>query len=181
MSPPKLIELNRAEFITIDTVGPPGQRTFFLQATQDETLITLVIEKEHAAALSIAIRGLLEQLGQGQAGTEHDELLPINLDLIHPVRPLFRVGRLGLGYDETQDRLIIMAEELTEEGKEQQGTQVHIWGDRTQMTALAHQAAITVASGRPICQLCGEPIDAGEEHVCIKGNGRKRLYKPDGS
>jgi uncharacterized repeat protein (TIGR03847 family) len=176
MSPPELIELDRPDFITIDTVGPPGQRTFFLQAAEGDTLITLVIEKEHAAALSIAIRSLLEQLGHSQAETT-DQPAPANLDLIHPFKPLFRVGQLGMGYEEAEDMIVIMAEELVEEG--QQGTRVHIWGNRDQMRALAQQAAIVVASGRPMCPLCGEVIEPGEEHVCVKGNGRKRLYKSE--
>ncbi len=176
MSLPEPIELGAADFITIDTIGPPGQRTFYLQAAEGDTLITLIIEKEHAAALSIAIRGLLEQLGPDQAEAG-DELMSVNLDLVHPVEPLFRVGQLGMGYDETQDMIVIMAEELTEE--DQQGTRVHIWGNRVQMRALAHQAATVVASGRPICPLCGEVMEVDEEHVCIKGNGRKRLYKSE--
>ena len=64
MSLPEPIELGHADFITIDTVGPPGQRTFFLQAAEGDMLITLIIEKEHAATLSIAIRSMLEQLNQ---------------------------------------------------------------------------------------------------------------------
>ena len=48
MSLPELIELSEVDFITIDTIGPPGQRTFYLQAAQGNTLITLIIEKEHA-------------------------------------------------------------------------------------------------------------------------------------
>ena len=179
MSPPELIELGRVDFITINTIGPPGKRTFFLQAAQGNTLITLIIEKEHAAALSIAIRGLLEQLSEGEAEIK-DEPEPANTDLIHPMEPLFRVGQMGLGYDEAQDMVIIMVEELTQEG-ERRGTRVHIWGSRIQMAALARQAAVAVASGRPVCPLCSEPIDPGEEHVCVKGNGRKRLYKTDGN
>ena len=176
MSLPELIELDRPDFITIDTIGPPGQRTFFLQAMEGDTIITLIIEKEHAAALSIAIRSLLEQLSQGQAETT-EEAAPVNLDIIQPVRPLFRVGQLGMGYDEAQDMIVIMAQELTEE--EQQGTKVHIWGNRVQMKALAQQAATVVAAGRPVCPLCGEVIEIDEEHVCVKGNGRKRLYKSE--
>lgn len=179
MNQPELIELSQVDLLTIDAIGPPGQRTFFLQAAQGDTLITLIIEKEHAAALSIAIRGLLEQLSQGKAETE-DDPASVNLDLVHPVEPLFRVGRLGLGYGETQDMIVIMAEELTEE-EEQQGSRVHIWGSRVQMEALAHQAATVVAAGRPICPLCGELIEVDEKHVCIKDNGRKRLYKSDES
>ncbi|MFQ6102281.1 MAG: DUF3090 family protein [Anaerolineae bacterium] len=172
MGQPETIELSQADFITIDTIGPPGQRTFYLQAAQGEMLITLIIEKMHAAALSIAIGNILKQLG------EIDEPEPASLDLIQPVEPLFRVGKLGLGYNHVQDMLVVVAEELvTEEG--QQAARVHIWASPAQMAALARKAATAVAAGRPICPLCREPMDPGEKHVCVRGNGRKRLYEPD--
>ena len=167
-----MIELSRVDFVTIDTVGPPGERTFYLQAAQDDMLITVVIEKEHAAALSIAIRGILEQLGEAE-----DESESVSRDLVHPVEPLFRVGHVGLGYDEELDMLVIMVEELV--GEDEQGTKVHIWASRVQMAQLARKAAVAVASGRPICPLGGVVMDAGEKHICVKGNGRKRLYRTD--
>lgn len=167
MGLPELIEMSRADFITIDTIGPPGQRTFYLQATQDDMLITLIIEKEHAAAMSVAVSGLLERLGETEG-----EPAPLSVDLLHPIEPLFRVGRLGLGYDQTRDMIVVMAEELVEEGAEHR-TRVYIWASRAQMAALARKAAIAVASGRPICFLCGEPIQPDEKHVCVRGNGRK--------
>lgn len=171
MRPPERIELSRVDFITIDTIGPPGQRTFYLQAAQEDTLITLIIEKEQAAAMVIAISGVLERLGEAEGEPE-----PGGLDLIQPVEPLFRVGQLGLGYDQIRDMLVVVAKELTTEEK-QRGAQVRIWASRAQMAALAHKAAIVVASGRPTCLLCGEPINPDEEHVCVRGNGRKRLYE----
>ena len=170
---PELIELSRADFVTIDTIGPLGQRTFYLQAAQDDMLVTLIIEKEHAAAISVAISGLLEQLGEAEG--EHEFA---SLDLIHPVEPLFRVGRLGLGYDEKRDMLVVMAEELATE-EEQEVTKVRIWASRVQMASLARRAAIAFASGRPLCPLCSEPIQPDEQHVCVRGNGRKRLYEVD--
>jgi uncharacterized repeat protein (TIGR03847 family) len=97
---------------------------------------------------------------------------------MHPVEPLFRVGRLGLGYDETRDMLVVTAEELAEEEKPHTA-RVHIWASRAQMAALARKAAIAVVSGRPICPLCGETIDTGEQHVCVRGNGRKRADAAD--
>jgi uncharacterized repeat protein (TIGR03847 family) len=170
MSLPEMIELSRVDFVTIGTIGQPGERTFYLQAAQDDMLITVVIEKEHAAALSIAIRGMLEQLEETEDDSE-----AVSRDLVYPVEPLFRVGHVGLGYDEELDMLVIMVEESTTEDK--QGTKVHIWASRVQMAQLARKAAIAVASGRPICPLCGEAMNPGEEHICVKGNGRKRLYQ----
>ena len=167
MRMPELIELSQVDFITIDTIGPPGQRTFYLQAAQDDMLITMIIEKEQAAAMSVAISNVLERLGETGDEPELD-----SLELIHPVDPLFRVGRLGLGYDEEKDMLVITAAELVPE-EEQEGTRVHIWASRAQMASLARKAAIAVSSGRPICSLCGETIETGKQHVCVRGNGRK--------
>ena len=179
MSLPREIELSSADFCTIDTIGPPGERTFYLQVAQGDTLITMIIEKEHAAALSIAIGGLLEQLGEREL-EDAEEGAPFDMELIQPVEPLFRAGQLGLGYDETRDMIVIVAEELVAEG-EPEGTKVRVWGSRMLMAAVAEKAAAVVASGRPLCPLCAEPIEADEPHVCVRGNGRKQIFRVDGS
>ena len=173
MSPPELIELNHADFIAIDTIGPPGQRVFYLQAAQNDTLITLIIEKEQATAIAVAIGNVLRRLGWSEDAPE-----PASLDLLQPVSPLFRAGQLKLGYDEARDMLVVVAEELTRGG--QPKTRVHIWASLAQMAALAHQAAATVSSGRPVCPLCHEATNPGEKHVCERGNGRKRMYADAG-
>jgi uncharacterized repeat protein (TIGR03847 family) len=170
MNQPEWIELNQADFITVDTIGPPGQRTFYLQAAQDDLVITLVIEKEQAAAIAVAIGGALQQL---EAIDEEVDLS--GLDLVPPIEPLFRVGKLELGYDQERDMLVIAAEELTAE--DEHGGRVRIWARHEQMAALARKAAVAVAAGRPICPLCDEVIEPDEEHVCVRDNGRKRLYE----
>jgi uncharacterized repeat protein (TIGR03847 family) len=169
MNQPEWIELSHADFITLDTIGPPGQRTFYLQAAQDELVVTLIIEKEQAAAIAVAIGGALQQLE-----VIDEEVDLSGLDLILPIEPLFRVGKLELGYDQERDMLVIAAEELTEG---EQGGRVRIWARHEQMAALARKAAVAVAAGRPICPLCDEIIEPDEEHVCVRDNGRKRLYE----
>jgi uncharacterized repeat protein (TIGR03847 family) len=171
MNQPEWIELSRADFITVDAVGLPGQRVFYLQAAQGDLVVTLIIEKEQAAAIAVAVSGALQQLNV----TFEEEADFAGLDLITPVEPLFRVGQLELGYDQERDMLVIAAEELTEE--EGQGDRVRIWARHEQMAALARKAAVVVASGRPICPLCDEVIEPDEEHVCVRDNGRKRLYE----
>jgi uncharacterized repeat protein (TIGR03847 family) len=170
MNQPEWIELSHADFITIDTIGPPGQRTFYLQAAQDEMLITLIIEKEQAAAIAVAIGGALQQLDVAEEESDLSDL-----DLIPPIQPLFRVGKLELGYDQERDMLVIALEELVAE--EEQGSRVRIWARHEQMAALARKAAIAVAAGRPICPLCDEVLEPDEAHVCVRDNGRKHLYE----
>jgi len=163
---PDLIELRRADFLTIGTVGEPGQRTFFLQAAQDDLVVSLVIEKEQATALAIGISNVLSDAGTLEDMDQHERM-----ELIHPIRPLFRVGRFSLGQDERRNMFVIVAGALVPE--DEPATTVRIWGTRDQMLALAREAVIAVASGRPLCPLCHEIMDPGEEHVCVRGNGRK--------
>ncbi len=166
-------DLNPVTHITIDTVGPPGRRTFFLQASQGLTLVSLIIEKEHAYALAIAVRQLLEQLGEDLSDLEATE---VDLELKEPLIPAFRVGQLGLGYDDTEDLLVVVAQELTGEGEEEMAAVARFWATRRQMGALSEHALQVVAAGRPICPLCGEPMDLDnpEGHFCPRKNGRQR-------
>lgn len=172
MSQPEWIELSQVDFITIDTIGEPGERTFYLQTVQDELVVTLIIEKEQAAALAIATGSALDQLGEPIGEPDLS-----GMDLIQPIEPLFRAARLELSYDQARDMFIILAEG-TESGEGMIGG-VQIWVSREMMSALARQAAVAVSSGRPICPLCGEPLNLGEEHVCVRDNGHKRLYQVD--
>jgi uncharacterized repeat protein (TIGR03847 family) len=174
MNEPQSIKLDQIEFITIDTIGPPGRRTFYLQAIQQELIITVIIEKEHASAIAIAIESVLEQLGIPR---ETPQIA--GMDLIQPVQPLFRVGQLRLGYDQERDMLIISAEALTQ-GAES-GAIVQIWVGQELMEPLAHKAAAVVAAGRPTCPLCHEIINPDEEHVCVRENGKKKIFTPDGT
>lgn len=171
--PPQFIGLGQVDFVTIGTKGPPGQRTFYLQAAQGELVISLIIEKEQAAALSVGLHQLLSELG----GLPEHEALPTDLDLREPVHPLFRVGDLSLGYDASKDSILIVARALPAGPEEEQDTsEVHLWGSRAQMFALAERAMEAVSAGRARCPLCHEPMEPGQRHVCARGNGSKRLY-----
>lgn len=167
---PQFLALSQVDFITIGTVGPPGRRTFYLQASQGDLLVSMVIEKEHAAALSLGIYELVQQLG----GIEEGALLPADMELREPLRPLFRVANLGLGYDEEKDAIVVVAHAL---GGEEEGEypEVHLWGSQAQMFALSQQAAEVVAAGRPRCPLCDEPMMPGERHVCVRDNGHGKF------
>ena len=56
----ELVDFNPVSRITIGTVGPPGQRTFLLQASQGTTDVTLKLEKEQAKTLASSILELLD-------------------------------------------------------------------------------------------------------------------------
>lgn len=165
-------DLNPVSHVTIDALGPPGQRTFFFQASQGLMVVTLVMEKEQARALAAAIDQLLEQVG---APTEEESQVG-DLHLLEPINPEFRIGQMGLGYEANLDRVIVIIQELLseEEAAEREPMVARFWMSKAQAKALSERASAVVAAGRPTCPLCGNPIDPNG-HFCPPSNGHHRL------
>ena len=162
-----LYDLNPVSHITAGAIGEPGKRTFFIQGQQGASVVTLVSEKEQIVALSRGIDEILERLGvSGQAIQMTEE----EMELAEPVEPVFRIGQLGLGYDQSSKLLVMVAYELPEEENPALVNVVRFWATPEQMRKLARHAAVLIAAGRPLCVLCGRPIDP-EGHFCPKRNG----------
>ena len=157
-------DLGSVDRLTVGTVGPPGQRIFYLQAGAGAQVMTLRLEKTQVAALVAYLTAMLADLpAPGE--------LPADMDLVEPVVAEWVVGALGVTYDEVTDRILVLAEELVEEGDEG-GASARVLATREQIAALAAHGAEVVASGRPPCQLCGQPLDP-EGHVCVRLNGHR--------
>lgn len=158
-------EVPEAEHLTAGAVGPPGQRIFYLQAANEGQVISLRLEKAQVAALVVYLKALLADLPPA-------EERPTDLDLIEPVVAEWVVGSLGVSYDEGSDRVVLVAEELVEEGDD--GARARITATRGQIAALCDHGAAIVAAGRPPCPLCGQPLDP-EGHTCPRLNGHRSL------
>lgn len=163
-----LYDFNPVTRINTGAIGEPGHRVFYLQGRQGTSLVTLQAEKEQINSLSSGIRELLEKLGDHLP--EEGGVGVMNSSLEEPLEPLFRIGQLGLGYDQEHDLLVIVAYEATVEENPDSVNVVRFWAGREQMASLAGQAANAVAGGRPVCVLCGKPIDP-EGHFCPRRNG----------
>jgi uncharacterized repeat protein (TIGR03847 family) len=159
--------------ITTDAIGEPGKRVFYLQAQNDEQLVTLIVEKQQVQSLAIGVEQFLQDLQNQhpdipQASPDYSES---EMYLEKPIDPAFRVGQLGLGYDEDADLLILVARELSNEETESEvGSVARFWCTRSQIRALCHWGLEVASRGRPICGNCGQPIDK-DGHFCPKSNG----------
>ncbi len=172
------IDLNPVDFVTVGTIGPKGQRVFYLQAGQDAQLVSMVVEKEQTWALSEALRELLDDLDKRRMTTTTVDMSLMDMDLHEPIEPVFRVSRMGLGFDEDNDRVVLIMQELmigegdlpeTDDGEEDDDdldstglepllpdpedesdrpSVVRLWCSREQMRALSIQAADIVKAGR---------------------------------
>ena len=68
--PRTIYDLKPLSRMTADAVGLPGQRTFYIQARDNDRLFTLLCEKEQVAALATGIDQLLEELDEKNPDTE---------------------------------------------------------------------------------------------------------------
>lgn len=164
------IELNPVSYVTIGTIGPPGQRTFYLQGGRGSETISLTIEKEQATMLANSLETFLAELEEKHPAEtrDGDESVLQDMRLREPVEALFRVGNMGMGFNESSNQIVLVAYELVDEDDEPDV--VSLWASRSQMRALVARAREMVASGRPICGNCGRPMDPNG-HFCPNRNG----------
>ena len=169
-----LADFNPVSRITIGAVGPPGERIFLLQASQGTSTITLKLEKEQAKVLASSILELLEELEDKypRPQARFDKPLSSDLMLQEPIEPVFVIGRIGLGYDQNEDLIILVVQEIEFEGGGKPAT-ARFWATRGQMRALGDHTLEVASQGRPICPLCDAPIDP-DGHFCPRSNGHER-------
>jgi uncharacterized repeat protein (TIGR03847 family) len=174
-------ELDPVTRLTTDAVGEPGQRTFYLQAADARgDQVTLLVEKEQVRRLAENLETWLPELAAGRpedpveaAAAEAGELA-----LAEPLEPDFRVGQLSLSYDPERDRVLVIATELQIEDEDDDPleapdpAEVRLLVTRAQLRVLARHGAQVVARGRPLCPLCGNPLDP-TGHICPAQNGHR--------
>jgi uncharacterized repeat protein (TIGR03847 family) len=171
---PTEYDLDRVDFITVETIGPAGQRVFHLQAGQNDQLMTLIIEKEQATALAESVTNLLSEIGERYSKpTDEPELRRFDLELHEPILPTFRVSQMGLGYDADTDQVVLIVNELVPEDAGDEPRVARFAATRDQMAALALHTQQVVSGGRPICGNCGRPMDP-EGHFCPQSNGHRK-------
>lgn len=147
---------------TTGAVGQPGQRTFYLQATEGPARTSVKLEKQQVAALAEYLAGLLHDLPP-------PDRVPPAPDLEDPGVPDWTVGTIGVAYDNDRDRIVIVADELVPEDDDEPGETMRVAVTRAQVRALIERAEELMAGGRPPCRVCGAPMDP-EGHACPRAN-----------
>lgn len=167
------------------TVGEPGDRTFYLQASAEARLISVTLEKQQLVVLSERIGSLLDEV-QSRFGADVPEEVPDDMvdtePLDVPVEEEFRVGTMGLGWDAETDAVVVELLAITEgeidesvvlDDTEEGPDAVRVFLSPVQARAFAARADRVIAAGRKPCPLCGEPLDP-DGHICPRQNGYRR-------
>lgn len=171
------LDLNPIQHITADSIGQPGHRIFYLQGWRetDPQPVTIIIEKLQLQTLASGLVQILDEVARQnpnlpELSATYDEE---KMHIIPPVDPMFRAGEMGLGYDAGNDLIVILAREIVMEGGDpEQAAVVRFWCSRQQARRLAAWCDEVANRGRPICPLCGQPMEP-EGHFCPKKNGHK--------
>ena len=148
------------EMLTVGTLGPRGQRVFYLQCRAEGELVSLKFEKQQAAALAEYLDRVMGQLPEADEGAP-----PADLDMREPVVEAWTIGSMGIAYDEHADRVILVAEELVED-EDTAGASARFALSRAQVIALVARARAVVASGRPPCPYCLRPLEPSNGDWC---------------
>lgn len=191
---PVVHEFDPPERFVAGTVGPPGQRTFFLQARAGARVTSVALEKQQVAVLAERIDELLDDV---MASPDNTALIPavapLDLDdtepLEQPIQEEFRAGTMTLAWDSTAQRIVIEVFPFTEDavvGDDDADEEIiELELDRepdeiflVRITpgaarAFAKRAESVVEAGRPTCPFCGNPIDP-DGHLCVRANGFRR-------
>jgi uncharacterized repeat protein (TIGR03847 family) len=157
-------------------IGQPGDRTFYLQVRQGSAVISVSLEKTQVAALAGHVAELLDALEVAPvASSAYTDQAPLD----EPVGELFRAGALALAWNADAKRVVIEAQPLDESAayrevpdEDPDGPdllRVSIGPDHAR--GFVARAADVVASGRPLCPFCGQPLEA-TGHFCPRSNGQ---------
>jgi uncharacterized repeat protein (TIGR03847 family) len=170
-------EFDWPDRVLIGTVGLPGSRTFYLQVRSGAKVVSVSLEKQQSALLAEKIDEILDQLRETEGNPfSVPSTTPIELvdndPLELPLAEEFRTGVMSLGWDPSTVQIVIEAsplpdelddelEALPEEPAEVLLVRLPVGAAR----AFAKRTREVVGEGRPICTICGNPIDPdGHDH-----------------
>ncbi|KQV14986.1 MULTISPECIES: DUF3090 domain-containing protein [unclassified Kitasatospora] len=181
---------DQPERFVVGTVGQPGARAFFLQASARGRITSVLLEKAQVAALAERVDQVLDEaLRRSDGEADIPAVAPAELidsaPLDLPLEEEFRVGTMALAWDGTDERLVVEAQAVTE--AEEQGEEdtaafedeengpdllrVRLSGAMARV--FAKRALDLVAAGRKPCPFCNLPLDP-EGHLCPRANGYRR-------
>ncbi len=172
------------------TVGPPGQRTFFLQARAGTRIVSVALEKQQVQALAERIDELLDEVMSSELNEAMiPAVAPLGLDdaepLEQPIEEEFRAGTMTLSWDPGDERVVIEVfpyseaavvtpDQVDEDFEEPEPEEVFLVRlPPGPARAFVKRAEQVLDAGRPSCPFCGNPIDP-DGHLCVRANGFRR-------
>jgi uncharacterized repeat protein (TIGR03847 family) len=178
----RIFQFERPDRFCTGTVGQPGQRTFFLQASQGERVAAVVLEKVQVSLLAERLTAVVEELQRRglvpeQVAAQGDDEHP----LATPLREEFRVGSMTIAWDGSRGDEDDEDDEDEDDEEEEEDDEVpddapvgpdvlRVRLSPQMALGFSRRATRVVAAGRPPCPFCGQPLDP-TGHLCPRRNG----------
>ncbi|GAA2235824.1 MULTISPECIES: DUF3090 domain-containing protein [Kitasatospora] len=182
---------DQPERFVAGTVGQPGQRAFYLQASTRGRITSVLLEKAQVMALAERVDQVLDEALRRSGGSasipaiapaELIDTAPLDL----PLEQEFRVGTMALAWDSADECLVVEAQAMVEDEGEDEEADERLFEDeehgpdmlRVRLSGamarvFAKRALDLVAAGRKPCPFCNLPLDP-EGHLCPRANGYRR-------
>jgi uncharacterized repeat protein (TIGR03847 family) len=145
--------------VMVGVRGEVGSRLFLLQVREGRRLVIVKCEKIQLAALAEWLSQVLLELGR----PGH---LPDDFALEPEYEADFVAGDIAVSLDEEAKAIDVMMESLEEDDS------LSVRLSREWAAGLAIAIVRLVEAGRPLCPLCGGPLDP-KGHDCPRTNGHK--------
>jgi uncharacterized repeat protein (TIGR03847 family) len=173
--PAQVFEYDPPDRFVAGTVGEPGQRTFYLQASGGGRVTSVALEKQQVAALAERVDEILDEVLRRSGGVGAPAVAPTALQdrapLDNPVVEDFRVGTLALVWDGDAGVLVIEAHAtvLVEDSEDDVGLTDQPGDDPADLAATA-AAAAGAAGG------ADEDVEAGDVLRVRLGPAQARAF-----
>jgi len=116
---PQVFEYDQPDRFVAGTVGEPGQRTFYLQASDRGRVTSVVLEKQQVAALAERLDELLDEVLRRSGGTAVPAVAPTATDdrapLEVPLAEEFRVGTMAIAWDDDAGLVLLEAHAVADD------------------------------------------------------------------
>ena len=175
--PTRVHEFAWPDRVVIGTIGQPGDRTFYLQVRAGTQIVSIALEKQQSAQLAEKIDEILDQLltidGNPFSVPTSTPVELVDNDPLEDPLEQFRTGAMSLGWDPTTAQIVLEAYPINDvDGDEPFDLD---GADEPEMLlvrmpvgtarAFTKRTREIVAAGRPLCTICGYPIDP-DGHTC---------------
>ena len=172
----RIYSLDTVDRFVLGTVGQPGEREFYLQASKAGQAFTFALEKSQAQALTERFAEILKDV-RATAGAVIRDIEP----LASPIESEFTLGVMAISWqfdtqlirfegqalasDETEE----VFEEIVTDDHDRAPAIVRVTLTPSQVRSFIQRALSVIKAGRQPCMFCGGPVNV-DGHICPRAN-----------
>lgn len=149
-------EISTLDLLSPVAVGAPGKRTFFLVIAEKGRWFRVWLEKQDLQALAMAVRQLVIKLSLDATASPVQREGPSHETSRLPAAEL-ELREADLGFQDGHGVLALTVDVIGPRGEDQ--SSLRFYPTLAQLRQFAARAEEVCSAGRPICPVCGQPMD----------------------